>query len=333
MNILVIRFSSLGDLVTQDSAYRSYRHFYPKANIVFLTSSIGQALYAESNHFNEYITYDGVDLFSVIKKLKKTEFDIVFNSQCSSISYVIESFIKSKLKLHQSGKWWQKLLNIKTRPKWHHELLQLSGVSSDTIEEYMKIRENSISNLQYQKHCFDWQDKNKKTVAVAIGASPRWQSKKWGDDRYMKLINILISQNYTVVLIGSKSELEAGEKIEKQNDKIINLIDKTSLSKLKSVLASVDLLISNDSGPAHLAAGVGTNTLTIFGSTDIKHCVKFGGYNGKHDYLVSEQKLPCQPCYKPMCPTKHECMEAITVERVALFINDLLGSKNDAKVS
>jgi ADP-heptose:LPS heptosyltransferase len=98
---------------------------------------------------------------------------------------------------------------------------------------------------------------------------------------------------------------------------------------LKSVLAVTNLLVGNDSGPAHLAAGVGTNTLTIFGSTDIKHCVKFGSYLGGHEYLVAEPRLSCQPCYKPICPTNKECMSVISVDKVYKTIIGILeGEKN-----
>jgi len=326
-NILVIRFSSLGDLVTQDIAYRAFRYFYPKAHIVFLTSSTGRSLYSESNYFDEYIVYDRTNFINTIKLLGKYEFDIVFNSQCSSTSYFLEFFIKSALTLHQSGEWWQKLLRIKTKTKWHPELLEISGIEKIKINSYMRIQENSIIHLPHLQKKFEWKDNNKKTIAVAIGASQRWESKKWGDERYLELINMLTAENHIILLIGSKSEIDSGNKIESQNNAVINLIDKTSLSELKSVLAAVDLLVGNDSGPAHLAAGVGTNTLTLFGSTDVKHCVKFGGYAGSHEYLVATPKLKCQPCYKPRCPTKHECMEAISIEQTAQTIQYLLERK------
>ena len=89
------------------------------------------------------------------------------------------------------------------------------------------------------------------------------------------------------------------------------------------MLAEVDLYIGNDSGPSHIAAGVGTNTITIFGSTDIKHCVKFMPYIGIHEYLKPSEDIKCHPCYKTKCPTNMECMASISVESILNKINFL----------
>lgn len=82
-------------------------------------------------------------------------------------------------------------------------------------------------------------------------------------------------QGIEVTLVGSKLEVKDAQYIANHIPKVVNLVGQTSLSELKNILNGVDLYIGNDSGPTHIAAGVGTDTLTIFGSTDIKHCPAF----------------------------------------------------------
>ena len=102
-----------------------------------------------------------------------------------------------------------------------------------------------------------------------------------------------------------------------------------SVPEVKKLLSEVDLFIGNDSGPAHIAAAVGTNTITIFGSTDVKHGVKFTPYKGNHEYLKAVETILCSPCYKSKCPTKMECMNSITVEHVMKKINLLFKIKGE----
>lgn len=314
-NILVIRFSSLGDLITQDVAYRAIRHFYHSDHIVFLTSKIGIEVYAESNYFNDFIVNDGFDIDTIIA-LRRNSFDLIFDMQCSSMSLFLTFFCKYQKCFRQSGGWLKKIFNIKSQTKWYPELVCLSGIEKPAVDSYAQDSENKIIKLEHVKKAYDWKSEQIKTIAIAPGASERWDSKRWGDKNFAKLTNELIGAGFQVVLVGSKLEEGVGAFIMIQNPKVINLIAKTTVSELKSVLANMDLLVCNDSGPAHLAAGVGTNTLTIFGSTDIKHCAKFGNYSGEHDFCLAYPKLPCQPCYEPVCPTNKECMDAVSVDMV-----------------
>ena len=102
-------------------------------------------------------------------------------------------------------------------------------------------------------------------------------------------------------------------------------VDKTNLIELKSLISKLNLFIGNDSGPAHIAAGLGIDTISIFGSTDIKHCVKYLPYLGNHECIKPKDYVKCHPCYKSKCPTEMECMESIDIDDI---INKIKSSKN-----
>lgn len=328
MNILVIRFTSLGDLVTLELAFRAIRHFFPQAKITFLTSGIGKGLYEDSGYFDECIVFSR-SYRAIWSALRGVKFDTVFNLQSNRPSHMLMMGIGAENIFNSSSSWWQKFLGIKGKTKWPPQLLKQAGIDPIKVDSYFGSSAMQTIVLPYnQESVFSKSIRTffegRPVIAVATGASERWESKKWGDERFEQLVGELLEKGYGIVLIGSKLEEAAGESICTRYPEVMNLIAKTSLAELKAVLASVDLLIGNDSGPAHLAGGVGTNTLSIFGSTDIKHCVAMMPYRGRHEYLVAEPRLSCQPCYKSKCPTQHECMEAVSVRDVVSAVQKIL---------
>lgn len=327
MNILVIRFSSLGDLVTLEPTFRAIRYFYSDAKISFLTTGVGKALYQDTNYFDEYILHKGV--FSSINVLKSIKYDLIINLQCNKPSHYVSLFLKKDLVVNKSHSLTQKLLGLKGKSKTIKEIIEstllISQIKIDNyfegIKEYIKL---PVGEERFFKSKND-----KKYIAISIGTSERWFSKKWGVTNYLNLIKKLVENNYQIILIGSELELEESDLILnnfKENE-VISFVNKTNLTQLKNLLAEVDLYIGNDSGPSHIAAGVGTNTITIFGSTDIKHCVKFMPYTGIHEYLKPSEAIKCHPCYKTKCPTNMECMTSIRMEQVLNKVNHINTTK------
>ena len=329
MNILVIRFSSLGDLVTLEPTFRAIKYFFNDSKIFFLTTGVGKGLYQDTNYFDEYILHKGV--FSSIKQLKNTKFDLIINLQCNKPSLYVSAFLKKDLLVNKSHSLGQKLLGIKGKSKTIKEIIEATLLISQTkINNYFDKKEIYIKLPVGEEKFFTNKEKEeKKYIAISTGTSERWLSKKWGVNNYYNLIKKLVENNYQVILVGSKLELEDSKLIlENFNEnEVLSFIDKTNLTQLKNLLAEVDLYIGNDSGPSHIAAGVGTNTITIFGSTDIKHCVKFMPYTGIHEYLNPSNDIKCHPCYKTKCPTNMECMASISIEQVFNKVTQLLPSK------
>ena len=324
MNILIIRFSSLGDLVTLEPTFRAIRYFYKDSKISFLTTSVGKGLYQDSNYFDEYILHKSV--FSSIQKLKNNKYDIVINLQGNKPSHYINMFLKKNLIVNKSHSFTHKIFGLKAKSKTIKEIIEATTfIPQDTIDTYFNNTKEYIK-LPVGEDIFLKNKNVKKHIAISIGTSERWISKKWGVQNYLGLIKELVSNNYQVILIGSNLEVEDSNLILNQfsKDEIISFVNNTNLTQLKNLLAEVDLYIGNDSGPSHIAAGVGTNTITIFGSTDIKHCVKFMPYMGKHDFLKPNENIKCHPCYKTKCPTNMECMSSIKVDMVLNKVKELL---------
>ncbi len=329
MNILVIRFTSLGDLVTLEPAFRAIRYFFKDDNISLLTTGVGKGLYQDTDYFDEYYIYNG--FFKTINQLRKQNYDLVINLQCNKPSHYISMFLDKKKVVNKSYNLIEKLLNIKVKVKSTKEIIEDTNlISQNIIDDYfeqnktlIKLPTNSSNNLIIK-------EKDKKYIAISTGTSPRWLSKKWGVEKYSELIKRLVD-DFQVVLVGSDLELEDANYILSQVEQknIQSFVNKTNLTQLKNLLSQVDLYIGNDSGPSHIAAGVGTNTVTIFGSTDVKHCVKIIPYRGEHLCIKPNDDIKCHPCYKTKCPTNMECMESIKVEYVYNEVLKLLQKGDD----
>jgi len=325
MNILIIRFTALGDLVTLEPTFRAIRHFFKNANITFVTTGVGKELYKDTNYFDDYILHTGV--LKTIQKIPNKKFDLVINLQCNKPSHFINLSINKEKTINKSFNLFQKIFKIKTHSKSLDEMLIACGVEEEKAKEYFKkysLIELPFKEDQGLKEELIAKFGNKKIIAISTGSSKRWESKKWGKENYKNLI-LKLKDEFGIVLIGTQLEEEDSVYIKKEcRDYPISYVNKTDLIKLKTILKTVDLYIGNDSGPSHIAAGVGTSTITIFCSTDIKHCVAFENYRGNHLYAKPDENIKCYPCYKTVCPTHHECTQNITVNDIYTLIKEIV---------
>jgi heptosyltransferase-2 len=127
-------------------------------------------------------------------------------------------------------------------------------------------------------------------------------------------------------LFGGKGDLPLCERIESeiQNSKfkIQNLAGKTSLRELMSLLKLCRVLLTNDTGPMHVAAALGTRVVVPFGSTSPE--LTGPGLPGDARNHLLKSDAPCSPCFLRECPIDFRCLNGISVERVVAAVVDSL---------
>jgi heptosyltransferase-2 len=160
-------------------------------------------------------------------------------------------------------------------------------------------------------------DLPKPIAGIAPGSV--WRTKRWKASGYVELAEQLLKKGYSVVLLGLKTELDKGisDFDNLLNNNKINLLSKLSLEETAACISTLDLLITNDSAPIHIAVATQTQVVSIFGPT----VPEFGFAPRKEDgKVVSVEGLWCRPCASHgsnECPIHtHECMEKISVEMV-----------------
>jgi heptosyltransferase-2 len=145
-------------------------------------------------------------------------------------------------------------------------------------------------------------------------------AKRWGEDRFAEAADLLAERGQRVVIVGSETERSIAERIrDRMRHKAAVLNGKTSLETLIGVLAQSSLVITNDSGPMHLAAAVGVPTVAIFGPTDetvTSPC-------GPRTRIVREH-VDCSPCMLRDFPIDHRCMTRISAEAVSRAALELM---------
>lgn len=149
-------------------------------------------------------------------------------------------------------------------------------------------------------------------VALCPG-STNSRAKRWPAERFAALADLLAERaGADVLLVGAGAELEVSEEVARlTRRRPVVLTGKTELSQTAALLAVSDLLVTNDTGPAHVAAAVGCPVVVIFGPTDPVTTRPLSP-------LAEVVRRPpdCAPCMLRDCPIDHRCMTAITAEEV-----------------
>jgi heptosyltransferase II len=155
------------------------------------------------------------------------------------------------------------------------------------------------------------------TVTLAPGSA--WETKKWGDRKFLDLALELTKRGFGVVVIGGKEEVNIASEIKAAapSGTALDLAGKVSFLSSTSAIARSSLLVANDSAPTHAAVAVGTKVLTIFGPTIPAFGFAPPVGSGEVIELPDLWCRPCTPHGSHACPIHtHECMGQISVESV-----------------
>ena len=155
-------------------------------------------------------------------------------------------------------------------------------------------------------------DAGRPLVALCPG-STNSRAKRWPAARFAALADLLIDEaGAEVLLIGAREERDVSDEVVAQmRARPVVLTGQTTLAETAALLSVADLLVTNDTGPAHLAAATGCPTIVIFGPTNPLTTRPFSSLA-----TVIREPPDCAPCMLRDCPIDHRCMTAITAEAV-----------------
>lgn len=158
---------------------------------------------------------------------------------------------------------------------------------------------------------------------IALLPCSRWPTKNWPPEYFAALAKALRNEA-SLFVFGSPEDAAVGQQIaEAAGGGVVNQCGRTSLAELGGWLAAMDLVITVDSGPMHIAAATGTPVLALFGPTDPR---RTGPYGAAHRVLVREG-LACRPCLSRTCRLPEadtRCLRGLTPEVVLAAARDML---------
>jgi lipopolysaccharide heptosyltransferase I len=200
---------------------------------------------------------------------------------------------------------------------WYLEALKTLGIPVHLDFTWIPERPRVAQSLREK-----WQPSSARWIALQPGA--RWENKRWPVEYYAQLGAQLASEfpDTRFAVMGSETDRELGEIISRAAPgRCQNLAGCTSLPEMVEWIRLCEVMVTNDTGPMHVAAALGKPVIALFGPTDSRRTGPYGPY---HSVLC--QPLPCAPCMKDSCAYEKpfECLRSITPDAVAARVAQCL---------
>ena len=147
---------------------------------------------------------------------------------------------------------------------------------------------------------------------VVIHAAARWRTKRWPAEFFARVADSLAAEGARIFLVAGRQQMAQAEAVAGlTRAPAVNLAGRCSLLDLAALLKRATLAISNDSGPMHLAAALGTPVIGLFGPTDPRRVGPYGGAS-----VALKKQFDCAGCRRNVCAREQACLRAISVEDV-----------------
>ena len=319
--LLVIRFSSIGDIVLTSPVVRAVKKQMPVFEIHYLTKKIYLPVLQANPHIDKIYSIEK-DVSEVIDELKKENYtfivDLHHNLRSMQVKQALGKNSASFPKLNME-KWLKVNLKIDRLPDVHivdryfEAVKSLNVVNDGEGLEYFVPTEDevNISTLP-ASHQSGY-------IGFVIGA--KFFTKQFPEH---KIISVCKQINSPIALLGGKEDAEKANRIaDAVGSKIYNACGKYNLNQSASLVKQAKKIIANDTGLMHIAAAFKKDIISLWGNT----IPEFGMYPykaGTNSHIMEVKNLKCRPCTKigyKACPKKHfKCMEQISEEEIIKLI-------------
>ena len=313
MKILIELPTWIGDTVMTTPAIENIISYYNNPDITLVGSISSIELL--KNHpqviNNEVLDKKYTTLFKLAKNLGK--FDVFFSFRTSFRSKLFKLLVSSINKYQHDNNKFQNRHQVEKYNDFVNESLNTdfsAGRLNIVIGNLIKSETISV-------------EKDNLTLGFSPGAT-YGDSKRWYPEEFVE-VGAQLSNKYNIIIFGSSNEKEIAadiEKglIEKGVTNYQNLAGNTSIEELNYHISTLDMFVTGDTGPMHLAAASQIPTVAIFGPTKVDETSQW--MNDKS--VIVKRNLECQPCMKRTCPLKHHnCMYLIKAKEVLDAIKSL----------
>ncbi|MCP5063854.1 MAG: glycosyltransferase family 9 protein [Ignavibacteriae bacterium] len=312
-NILIVRLSSLGDILLTTPLIRSLKNSNPNIKIDFVVRKEFKDTVLHNPHLNNIYQVTRDQNYSELRdQLSKTEYDVVID---------LQNNLRSRSLTKKISK------NIFRFKKPNIDKFLLVNFKLNLFKKIISIPEryaNSLPNFNLDEESLELflpneikSDIEQSTNIIGLCPGSVHKTKMWLEEYFVELGNLLVQNNYKVFLFGGKSDREICKSISNQIEQSIDLSNDNKLFELSANMRMCKTIVCNDSGLMHTAVANNVPVVAVFGST-VK---EFGFTPYKNKSLVIEKnELTCRPCSHiglGECPKKHfECMKKLTPQLV-----------------
>lgn len=350
VNILIVKTSAIGDVIHTLPALNALRRKYPEAQIDWLVEEAAADLVIGHKAVDTVLVSrrkawvrdlkrgrvltacKGVADF--VKRLRATEYDLLIDFQGLLKSGIFVGLARAKRKVgfgkgmeHAEGSYI--FLNEPIPPvnmDQHAAIRELLLLKAIGVESEEVVFDLPVGKEQREKvgQLLAAEGIDSAKVLVAINPMTTWETKHWRNERFARVADHLLNRGMAVVFSGGPQDVRGIEEIRAaMTGKAVSLAGKTTLKDLAALYERVNLLITTDTGPMHLAAAVGTPVVALFGPTAPWRTGPFGS-----GHIILRAEIACSPCLKKQCERGHACMEQTTVDQVVRATLTLLSGGN-----
>ena len=334
--IICFSNTAIGDTLFNTPVFRSIKKHFPKKKLIIVMNPKNYKLFETNPYIDEIILYSGKTkhFLSALKKLKKIKPQLILalhSNDPQATPLAVLSGAKYIIKLpndkNKFNKWHTNEIVpkipgehfIKTRLKF----LKYLGIEENDCKmdlflkkEWLKEVDDFFKNIKYSK-----------LIGFQIGASTI--SRRWFNENWIELGKKLLKTypDIKIVLTGSPNEIYLTNEVEKgiKDKRVLNLAGKFSLGEAAALINKLDLLITPDTGPLHIATSLKTPTIALFAAAN--HEETNTCYD-KDIHLYIQKPHTCTPCIDKKCKFP-ECMKQIKTNEVFYKIKEIIDDKTN----
>lgn len=315
----------MGDIVHAMPTCAAIRRAYPKARLTWLVKREWAGLVERIEGVDRVWPVDStlIGWLSQVLSLRAEQFDLVVDLQgllrSAAIGWISGSPLLVGFANGREGSPWFYSKSVPVPSLEMHAVDRylvvakaVGAVAFGTPEFHFRIPQADRDEIE---HLLLRSGVTPGTSWVAMNVSARWPTKRWPAESFAEVADRLQQEGYgPVVLIGGPDErAEVAVVKGKMKTSAIDLTGATTVGLLPALLSKASLLITNDSGPMHIAAAVGTPVVALFGPTS---AVLTGPYGPGHHVLTGT--VACRPCFSRTCRNvlPLECLRTVSPEQV-----------------
>ncbi|WP_372371478.1 lipopolysaccharide heptosyltransferase I [Candidatus Uabimicrobium sp. HlEnr_7] len=324
--ILIVKPSALGDIIHTIPIVNAIKQNYdaeiswvvsrPFMNLLEHTPVVDKVFVFERKKWGgmRFFRYFG-EILNFLLKIRAEKFDIVIDFQGLLRSGIITLLSGCKhrvgFKSAREFAYWGYSQKVETPKNVVHAIdrYKLIAKTLGVCEIKMSFPLNRDLALEQK-----W-DNVLPSDYIVIVPGARWSSKRWPPEKFAELTNIIHRKSeLPVVIVGSPSEKEISLQVinnVQKTDKCINTTGETSLIELAYIIKRANIVVTNDSGPMHLAAALNTKTIALFGPTDPERIRPYGD-----EHVVLQGESLCQCYYQKTCSFDLECLRTISPQKI-----------------
>ncbi len=318
--ILLIRLSSLGDIVLTTPAIRAVRAHFPNAYIAMLVAKQSADVLLQNPHLNEIIQFnrsakdkDTGEMLRIIRILRQRDFSLTFDFQCKFRTELLMYFSGANERV---GKGRLCTIRVPKQGNQHatesyFDLLHAAGIVAENRELEMFLSKSERTDA-----CYVFEEAGVSEMQLKVGLFPGagWKLREWMPDRFASIGDKLVEKyDAQVIIFGGPKEGELVRTVANlMQHPAIPFAGNLQIRQLAACIEKCDLFLTNDTGPMHIAAAVRTPTVALFGPGDHIRFQPLGESN-----TVIRHDVSCSPCKQFTEKCKDNiCMKQITVDEV-----------------